>query len=127
MPSPALLPTLPLLLPPLLVAQDGGGAPAAGGGGIDMFVLLLVPLAIFWFVAIWPERKAKKKKEALLAAIKKNDRVLLNGGMYATIAAVSEKDLTVRFDDGPTRVRVLRSAIATVLTPGESGETAKEG
>ena len=126
MPSLVLLPFPPLSFSTLLLAQDNGAAPASGGG-IDMFVLLLVPLAIFWFVAIWPERKAKKKKEALLAAIKKNDRVLLNGGLYATIAAVTEKDLTVRFDDGPTRVRILRSAIATVLTPGESGETAKEG
>jgi preprotein translocase subunit YajC len=97
---------LPLLL------QD---APASGGP--NMLVMLLVPLAIFWFVAIWPERKARKKKEAMLAALRKNDKVLLTSGIYATVAAVNEDELTVRFDDSSTRARVLRSAIAQVLTP----------
>jgi len=103
---------LPLLL------ED---TPAAGGGP-NMLIMLLVPLAIFWFVAIWPERKARKKKEAMLSALRKNDKVLLTSGIYATVAAVNEDELTVRFDDSSTRARVLRSAIAQVLTP--TGEEA---
>ena len=85
-------------------------------GGPNFIVLMLGMLAIFWFVAIWPERKAKKKKQAMLAALKKNDKILLTSGMYATVAAINEDELTVRFDDGNTRVRVLRSAIAQVVT-----------
>jgi preprotein translocase subunit YajC len=106
---------LPLLL------QD---APAAGGI-FGMLPLLLGMLAIFWFVAIWPERKARKKKEAMLSAVRKNDKVLLTSGIYATVAAVNEDELTVRFDDSSTRARVLRSAIAQVLTPA-SAEAGKE-
>jgi len=122
-----------LVLPGLLLVQDGAApaadaAPAsgAGGGEPNMFILLLVPLAIFWFIAIFPERKARKKKEALLASLRKNDRVLLSGGLYATIAAVSDKELTVRFDEGPTRVKVLRSAVASVLSESETPEPVRE-
>jgi preprotein translocase subunit YajC len=97
-------------------------------GGPNFIVLMLGMLAIFWFVAIWPERKAKKKKLAMLAALKKNDKILLTSGMYATVAAINEDELTVRFDDGNTRVRVLRSALAQVVTaPGDddAGQPAK--
>ena len=97
-------------------------------GGPNFIVLMLGMLAIFWFVAIWPERKAKKKKQAMLAALKKNDKILLTSGMYATVAAINEDELTVRFDDGNTRVRVLRSAIAQVVpAPGDddAGQPAK--
>ena len=95
-----------------LLLEDA--APATGGP--NFMILMLGMLAIFWFVAIWPERKAKKKKEAMLSALKKNDKILLTSGMYATVAAINEDELTVRFDDGNTRVRVLRSAIAQVVT-----------
>ena len=101
----------------------------AGGGPSQIMILMLGMLAIFWFVAIWPERKAKKKKEAMLSALKKNDKILLTSGMYATVAAINEDELTVRFDDSNTRVRVLRSAIAHVVTPqgddagGEPGKS----
>ena len=89
---------------------------AAPASPFSPMIMMLVVLAIFWFVAIWPERKAKKKKEAMLSALKKNDKILLTSGMYATVAAINEDELTVRFDDSNTRVRVLRSAIAQVVT-----------
>jgi preprotein translocase subunit YajC len=94
--------------------QEGGGGQAAPQGP-NMFVLLLGVLAIFWFVAIMPERKARKKKQAMLEALKKNDHILTSAGMFATVAAVGEQDVTVKFDDGSTRVRMQKSAIAAVL------------
>ena len=96
-----------------LLLQDG----SSSAGGSEVMILMLGMLGIFWFVVIWPERKAKKKKEAMLGALKKNDKILLTSGIYATVAAINEDELTVRFDDGNTRVRVLRSAIAQVVTP----------
>jgi preprotein translocase subunit YajC len=103
----------------MLLLQD----PAASGGP-NMLIMMAGMIAIFFFVAIWPERKARKKKEALIAALRKNDKVLLTSGMYATVAAINEGELTVRFDDGNTRVRVLKSAIAQVVSQDEGGKDA---
>ena len=116
MPLAELLTTFASL--PVLILQDG----AEEGGGPSMFVILLVPLAIFWFVAIMPERRERKRKQAMIADLKKNDRILTTGGMYATVAAVNENDVTIRFDDGPVRVRALKSAIATVIDPDAGKE-----
>lgn len=98
---------------PLFLAQSDPGA--AGGGGPNMFVILAGTLLIFYLVAYLPERKARKKKEEMLDAVKKNDRVLTTSGMFATVAALGEQDITIKFDDGNTRVRILRSSISTVL------------
>jgi preprotein translocase subunit YajC len=117
MPFADLLHAVPNL--PVLALQDGG----EGGGGPNMLIILLVPLAIFWFVAILPERRERKRKQAMIGALKKNDRVLTTSGMYATVAAVNENDITIKFDDGPVRVKALKSAIATVIDP-EAGKPA---
>jgi preprotein translocase subunit YajC len=97
---------------PVLALLD---EPEGTGSTPNMFIILLVPLAIFWFVAILPERKERKRKQSMISELKKNDRILTTSGMYATVAAVNENDLTLKFDDGPTRVRALKSAIATVI------------
>ena len=104
--------TTPLtdLAPALLLLQD-----EAPPEQPNMLFMLAVVGIIFFFVAILPERKARKKKQAMLDSMKKNDRVLLSPGLYATIAAVGEQDVTVKFEDGQTRVKVLKSAIASVL------------
>jgi preprotein translocase subunit YajC len=106
------MPALPASALVLLLEE---GAPA----GPNMFVIMAGTLAIFWFVAIMPERKARKKKQAMIEALQKNDRVLTSAGMFATVAALGETDVVLKFDDGPTRVKVLRSAIASVLDKDE--------
>jgi preprotein translocase subunit YajC len=114
-----LTPTVATLLPPTLALQDG--AAAAPGDGPNLLIMFGIPLLIFWFVAMWPERKERKRKAAMLANIKKNDRVLMTTGLYATVAAVHESELVLKFDEGPTRVRALKSAIASVVEERSDG------
>jgi preprotein translocase subunit YajC len=109
---PSLLQT-PLLA--LAAVQEQAGEPGGDQSKPDFFFMIAIILAIFWFVAIMPERKQRKKKQAMMEEMKKNDRVLMSSGMYATVAAIGEQDVTIKFDDGPTRVKVLKSAISSVL------------
>jgi preprotein translocase subunit YajC len=119
-----LTPTAPLPAGLLFALQDGS---QDGPAGPNMLILLGIPLLIFWFVAIWPERKERKRKAAMIANLKKNDRVLTTGGMYATVAAVAENELTLKFDEGPTRVRVVKSAIASVVGGPSTGDSGTKG
>lgn len=104
-------------VPPLLLQE---GPPPEGP---NMLFVMAVIFLIFWFVMIRPARNEQKRKQQMLDEIKKSDKVITSGGLYATVAAVGEKELTIKFDDGPTRVKILRSSISTVLNKDDEGET----
>jgi preprotein translocase subunit YajC len=109
-----------LLAPPL---QDA--APRPGGALLDSVVMFGLPLLIFWFVLMRPERKERKRKAELLSNLKKNDRVLTSGGLYAAVAAVHDNEVVLKFDESGTRVRALKTAIAQVLTDDEAKDKDK--
>jgi preprotein translocase subunit YajC len=76
---------------------------------------------------IRPQQKRMKEHRALVAAAKKGDKVVTNGGILGTItkAVDGENDVEVEIATG-VKVRVLRSAIQDVLnrplTPGKGGK-----
>lgn len=105
---------------------DGGGAGAGASGANPFmsFVPLILIIGVFYFVMIGPERKQRKKREAMLAAIKKGDRVVTTGGMFASVAAVNEDVLTLQVADD-VRMRFSRAAIAQVLEDESAESSAK--
>ena len=60
------------------LAYAMGPSPAGGGNGGIMSVLPLMigMFAIMYFLIIRPQQKQRKDREALLAAVKKGDRVV---------------------------------------------------
>lgn len=103
---------------------DGAGAGAQGANPFMSFVPLILIIGVFYFVMIGPERKQRKKREAMLAAIKKGDKVVTTGGMFASVAAVNEDVLTLQVADD-VRMRFSRAAIAQVLEDEGAESSAK--
>ena len=72
-----------------------------------------------------PERQRQQQHKELLAALKKNDRVLTAGGIYGTVANV-QRDIdrvTIRIDESNSvKIDVTLASIARVLQnePSES-------
>jgi preprotein translocase subunit YajC len=79
--------------------------------------------AVFYFILIRPAQKQQKQKEAMLAALKKGDRVVTSGGIYGTISGVEDQSVQLRIAEN-VKIRVARSAIGG-LVEGEGGR-AKE-
>jgi preprotein translocase subunit YajC len=127
-----------MLITLLLALQDAAGeaAPAApqgarppGGAGFGMFdFFVIVPafLLIFYFLMWRPQARERRNREAMFKALKKGDRVLLSCGLVGEIAAFSDQDVLVRYDDkDPRRLRFRRYAIQGVLGAEEAAaETA---
>lgn len=96
-------------------------AQAAGTatGGADMltsFLPLVLIFVVFWFLMIRPQQKRMKEHRALVAALKKGDKVVTNGGILGLVtkAVDGETDVEVEIAQG-VRVRVLRSAVQEVV------------
>jgi preprotein translocase subunit YajC len=106
-------------------------APQQGqGGGLSMFLQqmglpLLMIMLLFFFMVLRPQQREAKKREELLKAIKKNDRVLTNGGIYGVVTSVQAEanEVILRIDEkNDTKMRMQLSSIARVLVADESGE-----
>lgn len=92
------------------------------------FALQYLPLiaiaAAAYLLLFRPERERMKKQQDLLAAIKKNDRVVTSSGIYGTVANVDrEADrVTLKIDEASNaKITVTLSSLARVLRDGVDG------
>jgi preprotein translocase subunit YajC len=102
-------------------AGNGGGG---GGGGLgSMWLIFLLVLVVMWVFLIGGQRKEKKKRAALLAALAKGDRVQTVGGILGTVVEVRDDEVIVKVDENTNaRMRFSRSAIQSVLNDKGAGE-----
>ena len=98
-------------------AGASGAAPADPGFNILLFVLpILVLMVVFSAVA---QRKEKKRREALLSAVKKHDRVMTTGGVIGTVVETSADTVVLRIDENSSvRMTFARSAVQQILKEG---------
>ena len=75
----------------------------AGGMGSSM-VMLVVMLAVFYFMLIRPENKRKKEAEEMRASLKAGDEVTTIGGVTGTVVDVKENKFVL--ETGADRVRI---------------------
>ncbi|MCD6172504.1 MAG: preprotein translocase subunit YajC [Sulfurimonas sp.] len=68
-------------------------------------------IAIMYFVIIRPQQKEAKTKKEMIAALKKGDKVITNGGFIVVIHKVEENFLSVKINDD-TITKITRDAIA---------------
>ena len=110
-------------------------APAAPAGPAeqpDMFSTLLFPLvataAILILFNSFRPREDKKQK-SLIESLKKNDRILLVGGVYARIVNVrpDADEVVVKVDeDRDVKMTVTKAAILRKLEKSDKDEENKE-
>ena len=91
-------------------AQAGG----AGGGGLLGGLLPIVLIVfIFYFLMIRPQMKRQKQHGAMVAALKRGDRVVTNGGITGVVVKAVEGSETVEVEIArDVKVDVVRTMIA---------------
>lgn len=99
------------------------GAPPSGTSGPGAILIQLAPivlvLAVFFFLVIRPQQRERRKREAMLAALKKGDRVVTTGGLIGTVMGVTEQTVTLKVADS-VRVECLRSAVSGLRGDGRA-------
>ena len=76
----------------LFIASAHAQAEGAAAGGGEMFqILFLVGLfALFYFIAIRPQRKRQKEHAALVSALGKGDEVVTSSGILGRITSLDD-------------------------------------
>ena len=88
------------------------------------FLIILLLLALAWFVLIRPQRRRQAQQEELLGSLHTGDEIVTAGGLYGRIQSVRDDELDVEIAPG-TVVRVARRAVAGVFR--EEDEEPEEG
>ncbi len=105
---------------------DAAAAPASGpaGGGLLGLAPWIAIFAIFYFLLIRPQQKQAKEQQKMINNLKRGDRVLTSGGLYATVQAVKGKVLEVKLSD-EVKVFMAKSAVSQVVAgdPSQEAET----
>jgi preprotein translocase subunit YajC len=87
-----------------------GGAPGQDGNPLIYVLPYAIIIAIFYFVILLPSRNRQKKIEAFLAALKVGDKVVTSGGIFGSIAKISDEAVSLQIAPN-VRVDISRAAI----------------
>ena len=80
-------------------------------------IQLILVFVIFYFMLIRPQKKKMEEREAMLNAIKPEDKIITGGGVYAKVIKVDNNTdiLTAEIAEG-VRVKISRSSIRENLS-----------
>jgi preprotein translocase subunit YajC len=88
-------------------------------GGIAQFVPLILIFAIMYFLLIRPQQKKLKDHQTMVAALRRGDQVITQGGLIGKVTKVKDdNEVEVELSEG-VKVRVVQSTIANVINKTE--------
>ena len=90
---------------------------AAGGTNpMQLPIMLLLMGVVFYFFLIRPQNKKQKEAQSFLDGIKVGDKIITNAGIHGKITAINEDNTILVQVDGPTRLKMEKSAINAEMT-----------
>ena len=90
---------------------------------MDLLIMLLPMLAIFYFLLIRPENKRKKEAEQLQNSISEGDRITTIGGIVGVVVDVKDDKFVIETSADRVRVELQKWALST---NDSANERAKE-
>ncbi len=96
-------------------AQAAGGA----GGAFTSFIPLILIFAIMYFLLIRPQQKKLKNHNSMVAAVRRGDQVVTQGGIMGKVSKVKDdNEIEIEIASG-VKVRVVKSTLAQVISKTE--------
>lgn len=109
----------------LAQAAPAPGVPTGPNSMLGTIVPFLFMGVIFYFALIRPQQKRQRDMQAMISALKTNDRVITNGGIHAVVTGVKDKTVTLRIADG-VKIEVEKSAVVSVTRKDAAEATEAE-
>ena len=95
--------------------------PAAGGMGSTVFMLVMM-VAIMYFVMIRPENKRKKEAEQMRSSVKTGDKIVTIGGITGTVVNVKDTRIVLETGADQVRIELEKWAISSYETAAEAAK-----
>lgn len=87
--------------------------------GFESIIPLILIFAIMYFLLIRPQQKKLKQHQAMVAALRRGDQVVTQGGLIGKVTKVKDDgEIEIEIATG-VNVRVVRSTIASVVNKTE--------
>lgn len=99
-----------ILLPSVVFAEAASSGMSLGG-----FTPLILIFVFFYLFLIRPQQKKTKAHQKLLNSLKKDDKVITAGGIYATVSAVRDNNIVELKIANGVYVQVARQSISSVV------------
>ncbi len=113
------------------VTGGSGGTTGDRGGGLFnsgflvVLVMMFLAMIVFSFMG---QRRDRKKREAMISAVKKHDKVQTVGGLIGSVVEVKTDTIVLKVDESAnTRITFARSSIQQVLTSAPGGTAPEDG
>ena len=102
----------------MLIAQSqctpGAGKSGGAAGGLGFLIMMVAMIGIMYFVVYRPQIKKRKALEAQINSIKKGDRILTSGGIYATVAGIKDNVAVLEIAKG-VKIEINKAMISRVM------------
>jgi preprotein translocase subunit YajC len=116
-----------------LFADAAGDQAAKGpGDGSSNLLTALLPFAaifvLFYFLLIRPQKREQARRQDMLGAVKKNDRIVTVGGIYGVVTNIHREadEVTIKVDEATnTKLRITLSSVGRVLGDEPAEEPGK--
>ncbi len=102
---------------------SGSGTGTSTGFGFQNILMIVALIAVFYFFAIRPESKRRKKAQEMRNSIEVGDSIVTVGGMIGKVVFVNDEKLT--FETGEDRVRIEVQKWAVSENKGKGGNKDK--
>ena len=91
-------------------------APQQGSSG-SFIVMMVVFIAIFYFMLIRPQTKQAKEHKSMLESLSKGDEIVTNGGMLGRVNKIGDNFIAIEIAQN-LEVKIQKQAVSTVLPKG---------
>lgn len=93
----------------------GGSAPPPPGCGNEQLLIMVGIFVLFYFLLIRPQQKQQKQHQALIAGLKRGDRVITQSGILGRITQIEGPLVTLEIAKG-TEIQLLKSFVRDVAS-----------
>ena len=102
--------------------SDAGTTTTQGGGLVGTIIMIVAMIAIFYFMAIRPQKKQEKEAANMRNSIQVGDEITTIGGIIGKVVSIKDETLVLETTRDCTKIRILKTAVRSIDVKAEDAE-----